>query len=305
MILNCFKKHDEKIKKYCLIRRNDERCGIGSYIITALGGILYSLDKGLIPVVDLNHGNNMYKEKESDNAWEYFFKQPSGIGLEDITDYDECVELESGELALRPKLTMDFLTNETALDFWQKITKRYISFSNETQEVVDNYLEEFLPLKDNNKTIGVLARGTDYKCLRPFGHPVQPSIDELKQIIKDMCERTGYRRVFLATEDQDIYDGLKDEFGENIISPNSERFKYENSIYLSDQLTSRSNVKMGREYIAALMVLANCKCLIAGRTSGSVVSKVFGGNYEHEYLFNSGSYGIDDAESLRRDYLEQ
>lgn len=303
MLFKRLLKQDECTPKYGLIRRSDEKCGLGSYIITIAGGIYYCLEHNLIPIVDLKNGNNMYKESLDDNAWEHFFKQPYGMCLEDIDDYKSCSIIDAGEMSCRPKLTMDFLTNENGIAFWRDFVKKYIVLSGEAKEVVDKYLEEYLPGDTRDKTIGVLARGTDYLSLQPLGHPVQPSITELIREINKVSEKTGYKRIFLATEDKSISDALCEEYGENVILPNSERFCISEKAYLADVLSDRTNVKMGQDYLASLIVLANCRCLVAGRTSGTVVAKLFSNGFEEEVLFNLGMYKIDDKESLHNEFL--
>lgn len=298
-----FQKKEKCTPKYGLIRRSDEKCGLGSYIITIVGGIYYCLEHNLIPIVDLKNGNNMYKENPGDNAWEHFFRQPYGMGLDNIDDYRSCSIIDAGEMNRRPKLTMDFLTNENAITFWREFIKKYLVFSDETKAVVDKYLDEYLPGNARDKTIGVLARGTDYLNLRPLGHPVQPSVTELIKEINKLRERTGYKRIFLATEDKSISDALCNEYGEDIVLPNTERFCISEKTYLADALSDRTNVKMGHDYLASLIVLANCRCLVAGRTSGTVVAKLFSEGFEEEVLFNLGTYKIDDKESLHKEFL--
>ncbi len=276
--------------KYGIIRRADEKCGLGSYVITILGGINYCIEKGIVPIVDLEHYGNMYKEAISDNSWEHFFKQPFGVGLEVLKRNSKCELIEASGVTKRPRLLGDFWTNSDEIKLWRRIAKEYLVLSDDTRSIVDSFLDKYLPGETRNETIGVLARGTDYTSLRPSGHPIQPTVEELIFEIRKMSERTGYTRLFLATEDKMIYERLKEEFGNMLVSAECERFTHSDSTYLADELKNRSNVRMGREYLASLEVLAACKCLIAGKTSGSALVKILNDGFEEELVFDKGLY---------------
>ena len=295
--MSIFRKREANRKKYGLIRRKDEKCGLGSYMMTAMGGIYYCLEHGLIPIVDLST-SNMYLEKQSDNAWEYYFRQPCGVSISDIEDMNEVEMVEPTELAFRPKMTMDFLTNSDVIKFWNKVAREYLKLSEESTKIASAFIEEYIPNNTRDNTIGILARGTDYLNLKPYGHPVQPSTDQLIADIKAMMKQTGCTRLYLATEDKNVYAELKKEFGDIILAPNVNRYVLEDREYLADALAGRSNKKMGYEYLASLIVLSKCRCIIAGRTSGSVVAKIMHGNYDAELFYNKGLYGIDDYETL-------
>jgi hypothetical protein len=211
---------------------------------------------------------------------------------------NEVEMVEPTELAFRPKMTMDFLTNSDVIKFWNKVAREYLKLSEESTKIASAFIEEYIPNNTRDNTIGILARGTDYLNLKPYGHPVQPSTDQLIADIKAMMKQTGCTRLYLATEDKNVYAELKKEFGDIILAPNVNRYVLEDREYLADALAGRSNKKMGYEYLASLIVLSKCRCIIAGRTSGSVVAKIMHGNYDAELFYNKGLYGIDDYETL-------
>ncbi len=82
-------------EKYNIIGlTNSARSGLFSLYTRAVSFIIYSLDNNYIPVIDLKNFDNQYfkdNKQYIDNVWEYFFKQPKNIGLEDIPLNAECI----------------------------------------------------------------------------------------------------------------------------------------------------------------------------------------------------------------------
>ena len=54
------------------------------------------------------------------------------------------------------------------------------------------------------KVLGVLCRGTDYVSLRPYNHPVQPSVSEMLQKAGEMLRCYKLEHIYLVTEDEGI-----------------------------------------------------------------------------------------------------
>lgn len=299
MMERLFKKK-ELIPKYGLIRRGDDNCGLGSYFITIVGAIRYCLNKGMIPIVDMRHGNNVYKQDKKENSWEYYFKQPFDISVDEALDSKQYEVIESSSIISRPDLSMDFFTNETAIMFWRDFVKSYISVSDSVSEMVEKYQDELIgDSKEYESMVGVLARGTDYFTRKPKGHPVQPAIGEIIQEINKMMIENNCSRIYLATEDKEIFEKLRTEFGNQITAPNEDRYLNDGDSFLSEQIRKGDGKRSGLEYLSSIIILSRCKYLVAGRTSGTVMAYLLGDGYKDVKLFNNGCYGIDDIETLK------
>ncbi|MGN0428160.1 MAG: hypothetical protein ACI4F0_10190 [Agathobacter sp.] len=286
--------------KYGIIQRNGENLGFFSFFITILGGIDDCYRNGLIPVVDMRTGVNQYKRKESDNAWEYFFEQPGGIRLDDIGNWNEVTIINCENVIIRPYQNMDYFTNQQAIMYWHKFAEKNINFTKEVQSYINLFLKRHIqPYKKGNGILGVLARGTDYTELRPFGHPVQPSYSEIKSMVDLYLKKYKCEKIFLATEDQRICEQFLADYGDCVIVPDAIRYMETNGKYLSELKTKEKNFNMETlTYIATIVGLAQCDYLVAGRTSGTVAATIFSSGYKDSYFFNVGKYGIDDIETL-------
>lgn len=287
--------------KYGIITRNAPNCGLFSFIITFMGGIQLCLEKGLIPVMDLQSYKNIYLKEEQvgrENAWEFFFEQPCGISLDEIErsqakviDVDQEVEA-----AKRPNLSMDFLTNEYAVQYWRGIFRDYLKFNAGTWNYISQKKKEIFDCCPGRK-LGVLCRGTDYTDLKPYAHPVQPDVNQVIEKTLETQKRCRCDYIVLATEDKDIYTKFSTIFRDRLIAIDTERLKSGNEEFLADTMKKNAidAVENGLNYLTSIYLLGQCDCLLAGRTSGSVGALLMAEKYEYQFFWNLGKYGIDDA----------
>lgn len=299
------KKKDNRVIEYGLIQRDAKNCGLFSYFITAIGGINYCLENDIKPIVDMNFGTNMYKMKEEDNPWEFFFEQPCGIRLNDIKKYEAVVTIECEKIDKRPKLDMDFLTNTVAVEYWRRFVKKYIRLSKTAKMYYEKFEKKYMAEEVRRNTIGVLARGTDYTSLRPFGHPVQPTFEELRDKTIELMDRNSCQYIFLVTEDLDMQRKFEKHFKDHLIIPHTKKFSDTGNKYLAEMHYEENEcIENAYDYLASILILSKCKCLVAGRTSGTVGAYIFSEGFDEEYLFNKGKYGVDDEKSYNREKLD-
>lgn len=281
----------ESGKKYCVLRRQADNCGLFSFFIIFLGGISYCIKNDLIPIVDMLTYDNMYQDGEKINSWELFFKQPMGVRLQDAVN---AVYLDCNEITDYPNMSMDLLTNNKKIAYWRGICQKYIRFNEAAQQVIDHYMGMYMSNDKEKETMGVLCRGTDYTELKPFGHPVQPDVNDVIDKARKLMEKNRCKYVFLATEDKKIYDIFAAEFGEQLIVLDMERYENTGNNYLADIIKKQSDIyKRGMDYLVSIYILSKCKCLVAGRTSGSVGAMILSEGYDEVYLWNEGYYGVD------------
>jgi hypothetical protein len=77
----------------------------------------------------------------------------------------------------------------------------------------------------NRKTLGVLARGTDYMTNNLGADRIHATVDQMITVIHKWMEEYGYERIFLATEDQDNFEKMRAEFPGKIIAISQERMR--------------------------------------------------------------------------------
>ena len=85
---------NSKNKEFYVVARTADITGLGAIVVGVISHALYALDKGFLPIVDLKHYKNQYfKDGRTykDNTWEYFFEQPAGYTLDDVSSDSEVV----------------------------------------------------------------------------------------------------------------------------------------------------------------------------------------------------------------------
>lgn len=170
-----------------------------------------------------------------------------------------------------------------------ELLNKNLYFSDEVLTLVEKEAKAL----DIDNCIGVYVRGTDYVKLRPSGEYVQPNVKQVEQQIEKFIEQY-HVSVFLVTEDGNIYDDLRNKFGEyiKIVSYDSFIYDYDGKDVLSRSNVLEDNKKLrGQKYLVKMILLSRCKYLISSITQGSKFSYALnGGKYVDEYVFDLGLY---------------
>lgn len=285
---------------YLAIRHQDRYISLGEenadkiFFVTKVGGtlglagmasivsknVLYAQEKGYIPVVDSTSQNQYLEQIEVGkvNAWEKFFEQPAGYGMEDIKNSKNVI----------------FTQNNKNIQLPSTNSYKFLKMKPDLKKQVDEY--RALYLREGQKLLGVLFRGTDY--LRAFGHPIQPSLDEMIMTVKNKLVEWGedFDFIYLCTEVEEAVLRFEKEFAEKVIVPPQKRVDKDYKGILAEYKFDRDNdtYRRGADYWAALVILSECNSLIAGSCSGtSVALGLNNSQYEYTYIFSLGVNGIN------------
>jgi len=263
--------------------------------------ILYAKEKGYIPVVDLQNYKTQYFKDErqgKDNVWEYFFPQPGGISLSDISD-DDTILLGSAELSVkshRAPNPYEIPENKNAVVPTERLEafRDMLVFSPQFEQYLKTKFDQLIG--EDSEYIGILARGTDYTNLKPHGHCRQPSPLELIRKTREQLNRTPtIKKIYLATEDLTIYKLFKQEFGDMLITNDQYRFTTNQNQYIADLKNERPNhsYELAKSYLTSLYILSRCSHFIAGRTAGTIavflMSNLFR-DMKSAYIYTLGHY---------------
>ena len=264
--------------------------GLLSLVYRQLLYIAMAQKNGYIPYVDWKNYKTQYYDGKN-NVWEFFFKQPSNLTENEV--YKSKNVYLSGwtfktidpEGLFEAKVFADKRIREKS----SKMLCEHINFSAEVLHIVNQEAEKL----QIEKCIGVYIRGTDYVKLKPSGEYVQPSVDQMKCKIREF-ESKYNAPIFLVTEDGDIFDELKSEFGEiiKIVSFDTfiRNYKGKDVLSKSDVLEKDKKLR-GQKYLAKMILLAKCKYFVGSMTQGSKFSYILNnGNYSDEYIFDLGLY---------------
>ncbi len=280
-------------KIFYVIRRRDLYCGLFSLFLTNLVRIDEAKKKGYIPIVDMQNDFNIYLKTDKigrENAWEYYFRQPSGYTLDDIKDSRNVIIGSGAVPEMFPYLDVSFLMGKTGeLEYWRKTVRENIVLSDTAKKLID---KEYRALFDaGDKVLGVKCRGTDYSAGKPKNHPIQPTPLQMLSKAEEIFEEQKCTKVFLSTEDVEFYKVFKERFKDRLITNKTDFLVYQGgSMGKEEYGQENGGYDAGMEYLISTMLLAKCSCLCAGCVSGTVAALLLTEGYEYVYLFDLGIY---------------
>lgn len=264
--------------------------GLLSLINKQILYIAYAKKKGYCPYVDWKNYKTQYYDGKN-NVWEYFFKQPSNLTESEVYRSKNVYLSGWTFRTINPAglFEADVFTDKRIRGKSSKMLCEHIHFSDEVLSIVNKEATSL----NISECIGVYIRGTDYVKLKPSGEHVQPSVNQMKYKIREF-ENKYNAPIFLVTEDGDIFDNLKKEFGDIIRIVSFDTFirNYEGKDVLSKSDVLEKDKKLrGQKYLAKMILLAKCKYFVGSMTQGSKFSYILNnGNYSDEYVFDLGLY---------------
>ena len=240
--------------------------------------LLYFADiYGLRPVVQYSSGY-CYAEKHpvngTENPFEYYFKQPGEISLEEMKQY-KCVlrsRKENGNAVVPLKGgNGGYARSEEYINEMARITGKYIHL-NDT--ISRQFEQEIGQLLDNKSVLAVHVRGTDFK--QNFnGHPISVSAKEYLEETKKLFENGAYERVFLATDDAEALELFKAQFGEKLLYYKDViRSDGNDTVMHSEIQRENHHYRLGVEVLRDMYTLASCNGLVAGLSQVSFAARI-------------------------------
>lgn len=295
-------------------RAKEKHIGFFAAFISLVGALEPYIYKGLQPYV-------FVEGKGGDNIWESYFEQldvafwdllsekakkkllrslttrnkcqvAKKVLLDGFKKYNIVFDPSIG-IDRRPNDSMDFITNELAVGYWRKFINKNISFNVRMSEYIESVGKD-IGFSLNDRIVGVLVRGTDFIGLKPYNHPIPPTIEEAIYKTKKTMHEYNCNKVFLVTEDEDILDAFKTEFKQSLLYVPQRRVKNTNKEYIEDVINNIKDENIEKQYITAIALLARCNCLLSARTSGGVAALVMSEGFEYEFFWNKGRYSVDE-----------
>ena len=161
---------------------------------------------------------------------------------------------------------------------------------------MDEYAETVL---GDHKVLGVLIRGTDYIVSKMSGARKMATVEEMLPTIRKWMEEDQYDLIFLATEDQDVLEQMRAEFGKKlrVIAQVRHRVRdFGQAMLLSDLEKQEQQDNDGLvednivNYFYALYLLSKCQSFMAsGQCHGwNVVNSFKQGGFKRCQKFQVG-----------------
>lgn len=299
-------KHNQKVLEtyreqgiYYVMRPNIVECGLATTIRCVLSHAKYAGEQGFTLVMDYQNRKNPYLSDEEVgkvNAWEYFFRQPCGVSLEETAGRDNVILTEESQLPICPTDSMEFYTNDGCVAYWREVYRKYIRLSDEAADFIEGQRRAVFGGQRSERVLGCIVRGTDYIQGRPLNHPVQPLPGDVVQKAKEVMAERGYGKLFLATEDENVLRLFQKEFGDRLLYVQQQRYRDGNTpLALQQGYAKETSPKTeGMKYLSVIYLLAECDGLIGGRCGITTIAYLISEGFEYEYLWNLGRYHTDD-----------
>ena len=272
------------------IRAQGQGYGFFAEFRALLCNLLFADNMGMKPNVFWGQ-EHLYFEKDfgvKSNVYEYFF---TPISVENA--------LESKNIVFSSALQNAYVENVYGVSGYEsteefenaliQIIKKYIQIK---PELVAEYEKQIKTIFQNKRVLGVHHRGTDYKKSYD-GHPVQIKPEQEIQQVLDIKEKYHIDLIFLATDDLELLNCYKKQFGEDLAYfEDTYRGEEDKSIAFSTEKRTVHHYLLGKEVLRDVYTLSKCTCLVAGKSQVSFFARIFNKcgiqQYEHVEIIDNG-----------------
>lgn len=268
------------------IECEDEKSGFCAIYRNTLGALNFAEQFGGVPVV--RWGRMAYHEPSMDaittNIFEYYFEQPAGITLDEVSKASNVVSRSSNDLRfMRKDYSQIDDYYEWNQEYFQELAQmqKHVRFKKNVEERME---ADIANVGLTGRTIGVHIRRIIFKNnLRD--HPIAVELDDYVSAVKKLLETGKYDKVFLATEETDSLVRMMQEFGEKLI--------YYKDIYrnnIGDTFRSVSSERkmhhyqLGYEILREIHTLSRCQALVAGLSNVSFCTKIIKLSKDEDFL---------------------
>ena len=240
----------------------------------------------VIPVIDLSvpDDGNQFNGGSGENIWTMFFEQLTDIPLEEIHRSRNVILAWEHQLMFNPYLVEEFYYEDWALMF-----RKFLRYNQKTRAYIDQLEAEVVP-ENPGRVLGIIGRGTNYNSSQTGGFLGTP-LDgpALLGKARQLMTEKGFDRIFLATEDQSIFDTFAgSDLANRMFFVPQPRIDYSDSanndkllvdIYAQEK---RDGYQDTLRYLGILDILAKrCDALIATVDCGA---------YHYAIALNDGRY---------------
>jgi len=262
-----------KNKIFYIIRRSPG-AGLFSNLIYVINHLKIAKENDFEPFVDMQNFKTIYNEKytlnKTLNAWEYYFEQVSKNSIRDVYKSHKVIITDN-------KFYKKFKHTITKNNLNQ-IAKKYLK----TKKIFILKANNFVKKNFKNKTLGIHYRGTSYKT--SANHPFPPTKKQIIDRSKYLIKKYKYNKIFLCTEEEEIFQALNKEFGDKICFI-SESFRSNKDDAFKKYPRQKHRFKLGKEILVESMILSKCQGFLYQNSNVSEFVKYLDNKNEIKYFF--------------------
>lgn len=286
-------KRDYNNVTFAIITRNCMRCGLFSFYMVYIGCLHKYLSEGYIPIIDLKSFPNVINgfNISKINHWEFFFEQPFGYTLEEVTkNAKNILRITDCNCGARPDERTIYL-NWSKKNFWHNLASKYMPVKKEIIASSNKIMKKLF--KNSKNILGVFTRGTDYISRRPRSHPIPPNVTDLIHDVQEMDNLYKYDYIFFSTEDEIIRNIFLKYFKKKvkqILQKIKINYDYSKKEFINLNENIFGNIEFNKIYLLNIIILSKCLDIIAARCSGTVGIFVFSNGFRNIKVYDLGYY---------------
>ena len=253
-----------------------------------IANCLYVMSKGYAPVIRFKDSENHL------NLWEQFYLQPYH---EELFDSEKCA-IDSVCDIKRANVYFPVKMSSDDISLFSDLYRVLAVLNTPTREYISKEINSIIK---NKRVIGVLCRGTDYTANKPAGHPVQPSVKDVIEEVRNLLTELSCDYIYVATEEKRIFQMFQSNFKGRVLS--NDRLYYDDFYKMKNEWGEKTRISCvhhdrendnyykSLEYLSSIYILSECTALIAGNTGGSRMATILNNNrYEYCHLYDLGLY---------------
>ena len=264
-----------KNKIFYLIRRSPG-AGLFSNVLYVMNHLAIAEKHGFEPYVEMQNFKTIYNEKKiinnTQNAWEYYFKQVSRNSIKEIYKSHKVILTDNRFYKTFKHSFTDIKLN--------KLAKKYLKIKEQFNIEANNFIKK--NFTSNSKTLGIHYRGTSYKS--SANHPFPPTKKQIIDKSKYLITKYKYDKIFLCTEEKEIFEALTKEFG-NKICFIKESYRSNRDDAFKKYPRSKHRYKLGREILIESIILSKCHGLLYQNSNVSAFIKYLDYNKKIKYFY--------------------
>lgn len=263
-----------------IMESNTGSSGLVDILKCACAWVIIAKSRGWLPVMKLDCFPNQYLEEAGENMWEYFFCSVSDLSVEEAMQSADVISAQENDLELGETVGNPYMRELYAMLLEEaqcnpgKIFNQIIR----RNKALEDFLEEnLLPeIKEGNRILGVVARGTDYTqemLDKASGYKEVDIMKSIQQVIRRSreCASTwDCNYIFVATEDEGYFQLFSKEFGERLLFVEQQRVQMDvndDVLYISDKLGLKKGERklFAMKYLLVIYCLSKCNVLISNK----------------------------------------
>ena len=237
------------------------------------------------PVIDMKNVPNMYLEADEVgrvNAYDYFYNQPGAMSLDEayrcknvyfVNRLDCPYDFTRRQKRAYREATrvVDWVYGENRAKYfqtWKAVYDAGFTMSETARAYVEEQyrrvIADRLEAGTDGSVLGLLCRGTDYVNRRPYGHQIQPTIEQIREKVDEYIQQHRTALIFVATEDAGVLRALHAAYGEMLTYIECPRCETRDESIAQAFAEQHVNRRLnGLNYFASIALLSRCDAVIA------------------------------------------